>query len=166
MWVRSEYAGELAVVSAWLTVLLPWNVSYVGSVLDGAALFVRFPFFQIRVLLGTAFGPPLQFLTAWEALAFQRGNPIELAHQVWVAGAVIVALALVLSVVYYLAEDELETAPVDPVRLMGGLLAAAGIVLGAAVVLQYTRGFGGVPVPLGVVLTLALSGSLLRVERA
>mgnify|MGYP000224076028 CR=1 FL=1 len=26
-WVRSEYAPELAVVSAWLAVLIPWNVT-------------------------------------------------------------------------------------------------------------------------------------------
>lgn len=27
-WVESEYAGELAVVAAWIAALLPWNLSY------------------------------------------------------------------------------------------------------------------------------------------
>ncbi|MFC5366875.1 DUF7549 family protein [Salinirubrum litoreum] len=164
MWVRSEYAGELAVLSAWFAALLPWNVSYVGDVLGGSALFVRFPFFQVRFLFDTAFGPPVRFLTLPAALDLQRGNPIELAYQVWAAGAVVVALAVGLSVAYYLAEDRLD-ATLDPVRLMGGLLALGGVVFAVAVVLLATRGFGGIPVPVGVVLMLALAGSLLGVER-
>lgn len=165
MWVRSEYAGELAVLSAWLAALLPWNVSYVGDVLGGSALFVRFPLFQVRFLFDTAFGPPVRFLTVPAALELQRGNPIELAYQVWAVGAVVVVLAVVFSVVYYSTEDRLEASSVDPVRLMGGLLALGGVVFAVAVALLATRGFGGIPVPVGVVLMLALAGSLLGVER-
>jgi hypothetical protein len=165
MWVRSEYAGELAVLSAWLTALLPWNVSYVGDVLGGSALFVRFPLFQIRFLFDTAFGPPVRFLTLQDALGLQRGNPIELAYQLWAVGAVVVVLAVAFSVVYYLAEDRLDASTVDPVRLMGGLLALGGVVFAVVVVLLQTRGFGGIPVPVGVVLLFALAGSLLGVER-
>ena len=37
MWVRSEYAGEFAVLSAWLCALSPWSVSYVSR--SGLRLF-------------------------------------------------------------------------------------------------------------------------------
>jgi hypothetical protein len=63
MWVRSEYANELAVLAAWVSVLVPWNVtrhrrtdelSLLGGLLEADAeskiFFLRFPFveFQLR----------------------------------------------------------------------------------------------------------------------
>jgi hypothetical protein len=62
MWVRSEYANELAVLSAWLSVLVPWNVTQhtrtdTLSLLDGLLnadaesniFFLRFPFLEIQL---------------------------------------------------------------------------------------------------------------------
>jgi len=62
MWVRSEYANELAVLSAWLAVLVPWNVTQHTrtdnlSLLDGLLnadaeskiFFLRFPFLGIQL---------------------------------------------------------------------------------------------------------------------
>lgn len=62
MWVRSEYANELAVLSAWLAVLMPWNVtrhertdnlSLLGGLLNADAeskiTFIRFPFLEIQL---------------------------------------------------------------------------------------------------------------------
>jgi hypothetical protein len=62
MWVRSEYANELAVLSAWLSVLIPWNITRHKrtdqlTFLDGLVVaspqsritFLRFPFFEIQL---------------------------------------------------------------------------------------------------------------------
>jgi hypothetical protein len=55
MWVSSEYANELAVVSAWVALLVPWSVSTQSRsvstpVADGEAgvLFFRFPLFELQ----------------------------------------------------------------------------------------------------------------------
>lgn len=76
------------------------------------------------------------------------------------------AAALALSVAYYAHEARVEAAPVDPVRLMGVLLAGAGLAFGATTYLIATRGLPSLPVPVGVILLHALGGVLLRVESA
>lgn len=55
MWVSSEYANELAVVSAWVALLVPWSVSTQSRsvstpIADGEAgvLFFRFPLFELQ----------------------------------------------------------------------------------------------------------------------
>jgi hypothetical protein len=49
--VRSECAGELAVLSAWVAALLPWNVSFLWA-LSGGLLVVWFPFVEMRYSIG------------------------------------------------------------------------------------------------------------------
>jgi hypothetical protein len=166
MWVRTEYAGELAVLSAWLGALVPWNVSLVSDVAGGNALFVRFPFVEVRYAFGLPVGRATLVLDPLSALAFYRGTTVAVGYRVWLAGAAFVAAALVLSVAYYLREDRVEAGPVDPVRVMGALLTGAGVAFAAATYLIATRGFPSLPVPVGVVLLLLLGAALLRVERA
>lgn len=66
MWVRSAYTSELAVLAAWLSVFVPWNVAYFsrevdtfvpGEALDAFGLsgsetttmfVLRFPFFELQ----------------------------------------------------------------------------------------------------------------------
>ncbi|MFB6157400.1 MAG: hypothetical protein ABEJ34_06120 [Haloferacaceae archaeon] len=165
MWVRSEYAGELAVLSAWLGALVPWDVSLVSAVAGGNALFVRFPFVEVRYALGLPTERTTLLLDPLSALRFYRGTAVVVGYRVWAVGAVLVAAALVLSVVYYVREDRLEAGPVDPVRLMGGLLTGAGVTFAVASYLIVTRGLPAIPVPVGVVLLLVLGTVLLRVER-
>lgn len=165
VWVRSEHAGALAVVSAWLTALIPWNVTYSSAVSGGSVLFVRFPFFQVRYAFGVPFADAVQIADPLSAVAFQSGQTIQVAYQVWAAGAAVLAVAVAFSVLYYVREDAVETGPIDPVRLMGGLLALAGVVLSVATVLLVTRGFPGVPIPLGVVFCFVFAGVLLSVDR-
>jgi hypothetical protein len=166
VWVRSEYAGELAVLSAWLAALVPWNVTFSTGVLGGSALFVRFPFFQVRFLFGVPIGQAVLVEDPLSALASQAGTTLAVAYQAWVVGAVVLVLAVLLSVAYYLREERVETAPVDPVRVMGGLLGAGGLVLAAATYLLVENSpFSGVPIPLGVLLQLVLAAVLLTVER-
>ena len=166
VWVRSEYAGELAVLSAWLCALMPWNVTYSPNVAGGSFLFVRFPFFQVRYNYGVPFGRSIAVTDAVSAFLTQLGHAPEAAYGTWLGGAALVAAALVLSVVYYRREAVVESGPVDPVRLMGALLVAAGLVLSLSTYLLATRGFRGLAVPIGVAFMLALGAVLLRVDRA
>jgi hypothetical protein len=165
VWVRSEYAGELAVLSAWLCALVPWNVTYSPAV-AGGLLFVRFPFFQVRYAFGDGLARTFAVSDPLSAVAFQRGQSIQLPYQVWAVGAGVLLAAVLLSVVYYAREEAVEAGPVDPVRAMGALLLAAGLVLTAATALLVTRGLPGVPIPVGLVVPYALGGVLLTIERA
>lgn len=165
VWVRSEYAGELAVLSAWVCALLPWNVTYSPAVAGGSVLFVRFPFFQVRYVYGLPLARAVRVSDPLSAAAFQQGQSIQAAYQVWALGALILAAAVALSVAYYAREDAVEAWPVDPVRAMGALLVAAGAVLAAATYLLVVRGFPGVPLPVGVLFLFAFGGVLLAVER-
>jgi uncharacterized protein (TIGR04206 family) len=164
VWVRSEYAGELAVLSAWLTAFIPWNVM-LSAVAGGSVLFVRFPFVQVRYTYGVPFAEGVAVADPLSAIAFQAGNSIAVAYQVWAVGAGVFALAFVFSIVYYVAEERVEALPVDPVRLMGVLLGLSGLILAASTYLLATRGFPGVPIPVGVAFLLLFAGVLLTIER-
>lgn len=55
MWVSSEYANELAVVSAWVSLLVPWSVSTQSQPIstpatqgEAGVLFFRFPLFELQ----------------------------------------------------------------------------------------------------------------------
>lgn len=163
VWVRSEYAGELAVLSAWVTALLPWSVSFVRA-LGGGVLVVRFPFFEVQYQIGLSIGEAVGIFGPLNAFRLQRGTAAAAGYRLWVAGAVVVGLALALSVAYYLREARLEASPVDPVRAMGGLLLGGSLVLGGATALLFTK-FPGFTLPVGVPLTLALAVTLLVADR-
>lgn len=165
MWVRSEYAGELAVLSTWLSALIPWTVSYTSGIGGGALLFVRFPLVQIRYSFGVPLTRGLTVADPLSAAAFQRGQSVAVAYHVWTLGAAVFSLALLVSVVYYRREAWAESWPVDPVRLLGTLLLATGLVLAAATYLVATRGFPGVQIPVGVAFLLLFGSLLLIVER-
>jgi uncharacterized protein (TIGR04206 family) len=165
VWVRSEYAGALSVISAWLCALIPWNITYSSDVAGGSLLFVRFPLFQVRYAWGIDIAQRVSISNPLTALSLQAGQSIAVAYQAWVIGAAVMVVAVLFSFVYYAREQEVETGPIDPVRLMGGLLGGTGVILGVATYLLVTRGFPGIPLPLGVIVLLVLSGVLLTVER-
>jgi hypothetical protein len=165
MWVRSEYAGELAVLLTWLSALIPWNVSYASNASGAALLFVRFPFAQIRYVFGVPIARGVVVSDPLSALAFQQGSPIAAAYRLWAVGAAVFAVALLVSVVYYRREAWAESWPVDPVRLLGALLLGTGLVFAGATYLLLSRGFSGLPIPLGVVFLLLFGGLLLTVDR-
>lgn len=165
VWVRSEYAGEFAVLSAWLAALLPWSVSIASQ--DRLSLVVvRFPLFLVQFLLGVQLrGGEQPLLPVWGAYTYPASEAVARAYLVWLGGAGVLALALLLSVVYYVADERLEDRlPVDPVRLMGGLLLATAVVLSAATVMLWRSYLGGA-VPVGVVFCYAFGYLLLTVER-
>lgn len=176
VWVRKEYAGELAVLSTWFAGLIPWNVAYAPDVAGGQVLFVRFPLFQVRYTFGLSFTKgtlvglpvpaPLVDTSGMvvSAIAFQEGTFAAFGYRVWALGALVYAVALAVSVAYYRDEERVEAWPVDPVLLLGGLLALSGVVLGAATVALWGM-FGSIAVPLGVVFMLAFGAVLVRAER-
>lgn len=198
-WVRSDYAGELAVLSAWLSMVLPWNVVYQPAApLNSTVVFFRFSVFELQVRFPFIFEFGGDIVTAAEALAIEfpgtkliwgmfvttpvgalshygemaasrdgTGQFLFLGSVAWAVAAVVLVVALVVSVVLYLREAEFERrSPVDPVRLIGVLLGAATVATAAASVLYVLDSdVAGIPIPVGVVLMGVLSVTLLRVER-
>ncbi|UPV99572.1 hypothetical protein M0R88_13730 [Halorussus gelatinilyticus] len=164
VWVRSEYAGELAVVAAWLSALLPWNVTYSTLSGIGSVLFVRFPFFQVRYVFGISISKGVAVQTPLGAMAYQEGHSIVAAYQAWTVGAVLVGAAVALSLALYRFEERVESLT-DPVRAMGGLLALAAVVLSAATWLLWTGPFPGLPIPVGVAFLYLFGGTLLLARR-
>lgn len=164
MWVRSEYAGELAVLSVWANALIPWSLSVASS--DGASLVVvRFQLFLVQYLFGISLGAQEQpFQTVLGAVSFETGA-ITRAYEVWLAGAAVFTIALLVSVGYYLADERLEAiSPVDPVRLLGVLLVLTAVAETVAVVRLWDA-FPGTLIPVGVLFCYLLGGLLLVVER-
>jgi uncharacterized protein (TIGR04206 family) len=180
MWVKSEYAGELAVVSAWLAALIPWNVhhSTFGSL--GSTLFVRFPFLQIQYswlfvedapgfsqtgveLFGTGIWVADPVTTLLSPGGVSRNIPE--ANVLWLVGAAILAAAFALSLALYSGEQRVESLfPVDPVRLMGGLLGAGALAFAAATWRLWSS-LPGLPLPIGVAVVVLLAITLLTVDR-
>jgi uncharacterized protein (TIGR04206 family) len=163
MWVRSEYAGELAVVSAWLTALLPWSVTVIPEFAN--LVVIRFVFFRFQYLTAADLPEDVArpFLWTFQMPEFQRGTVFETASLVWLLGAVVVLAALALSVAYYLREERVESMAFDPVRTMGSLIAlAAGLhTVSFALVWPHQH----LTIPLGLVVMYVLAAILLRVER-
>lgn len=166
VWVRSEYAGELAVLSAWLAALIPWNVTVASAEVPGRLLFLRFPFFEVQYLLGFEVdGERFFLLSIADAVTQQSGQVVYGAYLAWAAGAVLIGVAVLVSVAYYVEEEAVESGPVDPVRAIGALLTLAGVVLLVTTYLLVTRGVPGIPLPIGALLLAVIGGTLLRVER-
>ena len=165
VWVRSEYAGELAVLSAWFSALIPWNITYSTGIAGGNLLFVRFPFFQVRYNYGVPFGRALAVADPLSATAFQQGQTIAAAYQAWTGGAAVLAVAVLFAFAYYRDEERVESWRFDPVRVIGVFLLAAAATFAVATYLLVTRGFPGIPIPLGIVFLAVFGAVLLRVER-
>ncbi|QLD86970.1 hypothetical protein HWV23_14960 [Natronomonas halophila] len=161
MWVRSEYAGELAVLSAWLCSLMPWVVTYIPA---GTQIRIHFPYVFVQ------FTPTLANFRAFSVFVHEgpggaAAAATATAYQLWGVGAVVLTLALALSIVYYVYEERLEAkAPVDPVRVMGVLLVGAGVPLAVGCYYLWV-GLAVFTIPVGVLFMFFLGGSLLAVER-
>jgi hypothetical protein len=165
MWVRSEYAGELAVLSVWLCALLPWSVSWGNRGVSNEYRF-HFVYLFFRFLPGFEFGQgafPRVYVS--EAAARAPNESVTLGYRLWLLGAAVFTLVLFLSVVYYRYDEALEErAPVDPARLVGGLLVASATFL-TGTVYFLMMGFPGRTLPVGVVFMYVLGGVLLGIER-
>ena len=168
MWVKSEYAGPLAVVSTWLCALLPWSVTLFQEELEPGgevfAVWIRFLPGRLLYLFGVGFGNESPFRWVWEVPGFVASRGETVAGYVWIVGTAVFAVAFAVSLLYYLRESWVESWPVDPVGLLGGLLVLTGLVLTVAVVVLW-RFQAGIVVPVGVFFHLGLGGVLLQVDR-
>lgn len=163
VWVRSEYAGELAVLSVWANALIPWSVS-VASDTGVQLVVVRFQFFLLQYLFGVSLGAQeMPFQTVLAAVEFEAGA-IREAYLIWLASAAVFAVALLLSIAYYVAEERVERAPVDPVRTLGVLLVLTAVGETVAAWGLWNT-YPGTLVPVGVVFLYLLGGLLVVVER-
>ncbi|MFO7832745.1 MAG: hypothetical protein R6V31_01495 [Halohasta sp.] len=163
VWIRRDRAGQLALVVAGLAALVPWSVTYTAS--EGATvLFVRFPLFEFQYTQGFGSGvdgPALRSVLG--AISLQSGQGLEAATQVWGGGAAVLLVALVVAGVAYGRESTAADMPTQ-IRRVGWLLAAAGLLFAVATGLVWTGGFGGVPIPVGVVLLAGLAWVLLTAD--
>ncbi|WP_253736742.1 DUF7549 family protein [Halohasta salina] len=162
-WIRRDRAGHLAVIVAGLAAVLPWNVTYTAT--DRATvLFVRFPFFEFQYTQG--FGPGVDgpaLRSVIGAIGLQSGQGLEAATLVWGGGAVVVFAALLAAGVAYGREPSDGDTP-HPIRRVGWLLAAAALLFAVSTGYIWTGGFGGVPIPVGVVLLGAFAWVLVTAD--
>jgi len=194
MWVRSEYTSELAVLAAWVSLLVPWNVVYHTRatvegfpVVEGTVFFLRFAFFELQfrqdtivegelgienvaeLLEATYPGTELAanvYITSPPTSATFYDGTLWQASVLWTVAAAALALAFALSIALYFRTDEtVERLPVSEVRLMGILLGIATVgMVGASVLYYLERDVVGTPVPAGVVVVGAFSLVLLRTK--
>lgn len=188
-WVRSEYAGEFAVLSAWIAMVLPWNVVYhPNAPLDSTVVFVRFSIVELQIRFPVVLAVGEQLVSAANALAAQYpgtqlasglfvASPVgaighydgymQLGSLAWALGAVVLLGSFAFSLAFYRREETvIERSPVDPVRVIGWLLAAATVATAAASGLYFLdRDLAGVPIPIGTVIMGALAVAVLRAER-
>lgn len=163
-WVKSEYAGELAVLSTWLVGLAPWSVSVFGQSGFTVVAF-RFLPFRLQYIFGAQVGNERPLLAAWQVAGFQQSAELTFGGHLGFGALVVYALPFTLSLYYYFEEERIAAAlPVDPVRLFGGLVGLVGVLTIAATAL-FVRYFPGTTVPLGSLLALVLAYLLLTVDR-
>jgi len=135
LWVNPEYAREFAVLSAWLSLLLPWSLTYgrLGSGDGAGTVFqMRFPYIMIQYVSGVPFVEAFQLRWAHELMALEQGNNegLVVAFAVWLVGSALLTVAFVLSLLLYGEADFLdEYGEMTPVRAMGVLLLLTGIVM-------------------------------------
>lgn len=190
MWVRSEYASELAVLSAWIAVLLPWNVAYQPNAPpedQASVYFFRFALFEIQFRRPwvvevngevTEFVEPLDITHGGtqlfgnvyarlptSAATFYDGTMGQ-ASLLWTLAALAFAVAFALSLGLYVREDAVAAKlPVSEVRLMGGLLAVGAVgTVGASALYLTARDSTGIPIPVGALVVAVLAVVLLRTE--
>lgn len=166
MWVRSEYAGELAVFSTWLCALCPWALT-VGRVeqLDTTVWIVWFHLRRFLFLPGADIeGTSGVASWVWEFIDAPMYGGETYASVLWLAGTLVFLAALGFSLLYYAREQRVEQLRFDPVRVLGTLLVGSGGLF-AVVFVALVQSHPGTTVPLGVVLQPVLGVVLLQTER-
>jgi len=180
-WVKSEYAGELAVLSTWLVAIAPWSVSLFGNGQVTGVVF-RFLPFRLQYLYGISVPNELRFAWPWTIVQIQaRTRDVVAAYRtvigqggnaghgavLWTVALAVLAVTVGASAYYYRREAQfVDALPfVHPVRLFGGLLGVCGVLLlGATVLLNLEGGFPGVTVPVGALVAPVLAAVLLTAD--
>ena len=160
VWVRAQYANELAVVATWLCALLPWSVS-VDVAGRATLLEVRFAFAFVRYLFGVPGGTVVATPVRGTAV-YAATDPFVAGYRPWLAALAVLALAFALSVALYVREDRTAARLRSPLRAFGVLLGLSGVLFAAAA--WEFRRYPGVLVPLGVPVQVAFAAVLLTAD--
>lgn len=168
MWVKSEYAGEVAVLSTWLCALLPWSFSTfqtsVGSQASVTAIWIRFFPGRFLYLRGAIQRGESPWNWVWEVPEFVATQGETTAAYVWILAVVVFLLPFAFSIFYYFEEERVEDWEYDQVRIIGGLLVASGLLLLASSGLLFVNQSGNT-FPIGSLIQMGLGVILLRAER-
>jgi len=190
MWVRSEYASELAVLSAWIAVLLPWNIAYQPNAPpeeQASVYFFRFALFELQFRRPWVFEINGDVTVAMEPLDITYGGTnifgniygmlptsaatfhdgtMGQASLLWAVAALAFVVAFALSLALYFREEAVaEKLPVSEVRLMGGLLGVGAVgTVGASALYLTARDSTGIPIPVGALVVAVLAVVLLQTE--
>lgn len=165
-WINPEYLREASVVFVWFTAVMPWSVIYapLSGAKDVSAVFIRFPLFEVRYILGA--GLPDQFYTPLSGYQLHAGEAIATGYLVWGGAALIWLIVFLFATALFARERRVAAMSPWPVpRVIGGLLVGAGIVFGVATVALLLQGFSGVPLPLGVIFMVVFGGVLVTNTR-
>ena len=132
MWVRSEYAGEFAVLSAWLCALSPWSVSYVSR--GGLRLFrVHFVYVFLQFFPDADLGEGLDpYVLVQNGARFPPGLAVDPIYRLWLAAALVAGVAAVCWTIVEVNVDTDERLPVGSTTVTGALAAAAALALAGA----------------------------------
>ena len=162
-YINPEYILESATLFVLTTALMPWAFFYavIGDFSRGLFLY----FLPLEIRYFREFDISLQFFTPYSGYTAHASNqePVTTAYIVWIAGT-IVFLATVLIVIGLFINEQwmIDTLPVHPANLLGGLLGGSGVILSiAAVLMQVSGAFGGIPVPVGSLFMIVFGGVLL-----
>ena len=161
MWVRSEYAGEFAVVATWLSAIMPWSVTIIH---EGELTAFFFWFVPGNVLFtpGTELPGDRPFWV-WQYPSFFESSGEVLVSYLWLLGAALLFLAVAYSLLYYVDESRVERWPMSPVRILGSLLLVSALALAAAYI-ALVRSHAGTSIPLGVLFQFVFGVVLLRIK--
>lgn len=167
-WVKSEYAGEFAVLSTWIVALLPWSTTVLNIQFkdtSATVVIIRFLYFRLQYIFGISFGSQERpFLLFTDAVSFNPES-LALASWLWIVGAALSFVPVGISVAYYAWEDRVDSVlPADPVRVQGVLIGLVGVLLLASTALFVPRQH--VTVPVGAPFALVFAYLLLTVDRA
>jgi hypothetical protein len=193
-WVRADYAGELAVLSAWLAALLPWSVTYASAAVPpfrGSFVLVRSGLVElgfvwnlpkitvegggrVRLMellpLSGVPGVPLT-RTFWASTPVYSAATVPdglgtagLAAGV-LAGVAGLAILVGLGLSVAMYRDEERFVTARTVRGMGALLGTAGVAFLGSSLAYWRSPARGIPVPVGAVVLCALGAVLLTVDR-
>ena len=136
VWINSEYVEEFAVLTTWLSVLLPWSVVRATSEQGAELVVLRFPFFGIQYVFGTGLVDGTTIRTPWEYYTLNAGQfPAQAtAYLVWTVAAVVLVAAVVVSLLMYFEHDLAEKLPGRGVYVLGGAMLVLGVAFTAAAI--------------------------------
>lgn len=167
LWVNPEYAREFAVLSAWLSLLLPWSLTY-GTFPDSSATIfqMRFPYVMVQYVSGVPFVEAFQLRFAHDLMALEQGNNqgLVIAAAAWLVGSALLTVAFALSLLLYGEADVLDDyRDIAPVRAMGVVLLLVAVAMTVSDVFLWNHS-PGTQIPVFTLFYYVFAVVLLAIE--